>query len=372
MNPERLKQLRLAHGWSLDDLVKVMGGSVTKQSLSKYELGKSQPSPRVSELLAHAYSLKVAELWDSVDIDVVAYRKRAKMTQKERGRVESTLCELLRDRVYVQRLAMPDAKPAIQFHADQVQSLADAEAAANALRARWHLGEGPLANVVETLEDHLIHVIEMDASSDFDGVSAIARDSTQEPIAGAVVSRKSVTGERQRLSLAHELGHLVMASMGDAKQDEPLAMRFGATFLVPAQSLKQDVGTSRTVIGLAELLMLKSKWGMSIQALLYRMKDLEIISSGYFAQWFRDLGARDWRSKEPEALQYEKSSWLQLRTLRLLSEGAIAKENAERILGKRLEVELPTALLSKRNFINLPIDERRRLLAQQAAEASNL
>ena len=35
----RLKQLRLARGLSLDELAAAMGGIVTKQALSKYELG---------------------------------------------------------------------------------------------------------------------------------------------------------------------------------------------------------------------------------------------------------------------------------------------------------------------------------------------
>ena len=43
MISKRLKQLRLARGLSLDALVAQMGGLVTKQALSKYELDKAKP-----------------------------------------------------------------------------------------------------------------------------------------------------------------------------------------------------------------------------------------------------------------------------------------------------------------------------------------
>ena len=54
MISERLKQIRLARGLSLDALVDAMGGVVTKQAVSKYETGKSQPTPKVVRALARA------------------------------------------------------------------------------------------------------------------------------------------------------------------------------------------------------------------------------------------------------------------------------------------------------------------------------
>ena len=44
----RIKQLRLARGLSLDGLAQAMGGLVTKQSLSKYEKGLTKPSITVA------------------------------------------------------------------------------------------------------------------------------------------------------------------------------------------------------------------------------------------------------------------------------------------------------------------------------------
>ena len=51
---KRLQQLRLSRCLSLESLAAKMGGIVTKQALSKYELGKANPSPYILSKLAEA------------------------------------------------------------------------------------------------------------------------------------------------------------------------------------------------------------------------------------------------------------------------------------------------------------------------------
>ena len=77
----RIKQLRLARALSLDDLSDAMGGIVTKQALSKYELGQSTPSAPVLNQLASALGVKAMELWaaPSIQVKFQGYRKRASL-----------------------------------------------------------------------------------------------------------------------------------------------------------------------------------------------------------------------------------------------------------------------------------------------------
>ena len=64
-------------------------------------------------------------------------------------------------------------------------------------------------------------------------------------------------GERQRFTLAHKLGHL-MLSVTDAKvDDEKAAHRFAGVFLMPAAALWDDVGRRRTSVGWGEFFELK-------------------------------------------------------------------------------------------------------------------
>jgi hypothetical protein len=65
-------------------------------------------------------------------------------------------------------------------------------------------------------------------------------------------------------------------------------------------------------------------------------------------------------------MRAEEPHWLRQSVLRAFSEGVLAQEEAERMLGEELEVEEPLSLIERRAFMNLPMEERRRILAEQA------
>jgi len=79
MRAARLKALRQARGFTLDQLSDAMGGLVTKQALSKYERGMSAPSPRVLVALAKALRVKAIDLAiePATEVRILAFRKRA-------------------------------------------------------------------------------------------------------------------------------------------------------------------------------------------------------------------------------------------------------------------------------------------------------
>ena len=75
-----------------------------------------------------------------------------------------------------------------------------------------------------------------------------------------LVVNDSHWGERQRLTMAHELGHMVLEV--DAKvNDETAAFRFAGAFLMPAEVLWATMGKHRTSIGWSELFALKQLFG---------------------------------------------------------------------------------------------------------------
>jgi hypothetical protein len=241
----------------------------------------------------------------------------------------------------------------------------DVERVAETLRARWNLGVDPIASVMGVLESHRIHVLEIDASEKFDGISAAAYDAEQRVIAAAVVTRRGVVGERQRLNLTHELGHLVL-DISESIDEEQAAFRFGAAFLAPAEMVRREVGTRRAFIQPEELLLLKRRFGMSVQALLYRLRDLGIITESYYKQWCMDINRLGWRKREPLELPPEQPQWLRQNVLRALAEGLMNQEEAERMLDEVVEIKQPLSLIERRAFMKLPLEERSRRLAEQA------
>jgi len=368
MNPKRLKQLRLARGLSLDALAAEMGGIITKQALSKYELGKAAPSPVVLNKLAAALGIKAAYLWSepSFSVRFIAYRKGSGLLKGEQKRVESVVIQSLEDRMRLQDLTGESNGALLPIRKLNVRKIADAELAAQRMRELWRIGQAPIANVTDMLEDHLVHVLEVEADEKFDGISAVVLNGEDNIKAAVVVSRPAIAGERQRLNLAHELGHLVL-NISKETDEEKAAFRFAAAFLAPAESLYKEIGHKRVFIQPDELLMVKQRFGISVQALLYRLHDLGVITDSYYKKWCMDINRLSWRKHEPCELPPERPQWLRRSVLRALGEGFLTREEAEKMLGEQLKAKEPLSLIERRSFMKLPLEERRKLLAEQAS-----
>ena len=105
---------------------------------------------------------------------------------------------------------------------------------------------------------------------------------------------------------------------------------------------------------------------MSVQALVRRLFDLDIISDGYYRQWMMLINSLKWKRKEPGELEPERPQWLRQTALRAYAEGLITREEVERLLGESLDIEEPLTLIERRAFMKLPLEERRRILSEQA------
>ncbi len=367
---ERLKQVRLARGFSLDELVVEIGGIVTKQALSKYETGKSKPTVRVLNALASTLGVKASYFFNvpSFAIDFHGFRKKSGMRVREREKVQHQIKHLLENRIDLQRLAQEERTIDFPIHEYRSRTPRDIEEASLDLRHRWEMGLAPVSSVVETLEEKHVHVLELDENNNFDGQSATVIEDNDRIIAVAVVSRKMDCGERQRLTLLHELGHIVLKPSGNAKEDEKNAFRFAASFLVPQTVLTRMIGERRRFLDVHELILLKKRFGISIQALLYRMKDLKIISESQYRKWCIFINKQGWKKKEPEMLPREEPQWLRRTVYQGLAEGWLNRNDAERMLGETIELSESLSLRSRRAFMKLSIEQRRKILEKQSQD----
>ncbi len=122
---QRLRQLRLARGLSLESLAAKTGGIVTKQALSKYEKGKAQPNPLVLNKVAAALGVKAAYLCTepSVRIEFVAYRKGSGLLRREQANVESLVRQSLEDRIRLQEIIGENSVAQLAVKSEAVRSL---------------------------------------------------------------------------------------------------------------------------------------------------------------------------------------------------------------------------------------------------------
>ena len=138
-----------------------------------------------------------------------------------------------------------------------------------------------------------------------------------------------------RFTLAHELGHLVLDGLEGAK-GEKLAHRFAGAFLMPAEMLWREVGKHRDALSIGEFVELKALYKVSIQAITYRLKDLQIIGEPLFKRLFHEFERRGWRKPpyaEPGAIKLERPERFTRLCYRAASEGVISESKAAELLG---------------------------------------
>jgi Zn-dependent peptidase ImmA (M78 family)/DNA-binding XRE family transcriptional regulator len=368
---ERLRLLRQARGMSLDDLSAKLGGIVTKQAISKYERSLSQPSRKVLIRLAQALGIKTSSLWAEphISVDFIAYRKGSGLLVKEQNRVKSLVTETLENWTSLLELMGGSLVSEIPVQSKKIEKVEDTEGVANEVRRKWKLGIDPIASVTDTLEAHNVFVVEVEAKDGFDGISAVARDENKKVRAAAVVSRRGVSGERQRLNLLHELGHLIL-NVPKEVNEEDAAFRFGKAFLAPREIVYKEIGRKRSLVSLDEMMLLKEKFGLSLQAIVYRLRELSIINQSCYSKWFTYINQQGWKKQEPEELKPETSQWLLRNVLRAVVEELITIKKAERLLGKKLNIKQETSLMKRRAFMQLSLEERRRILTKQAKKSA--
>jgi len=353
---------------SLDDLAVATSAIVSKQMLSRYERNLSVPTPRVVTALAKALGVSVSRLFEGTHLRVepVAYRKQSSLSKGDQSRISSLLTNELEQRVRVQEAnGYEEVKlPILKM---EVNSLQEAEAAAQDVRKSWGLGEAPIMSLVDEMESRLVHVIEVEAPESFDGLSLVAFNEKNKPVAVAAGVRQGVPGDRQRFSLAHELGHILL-KVGPEMDEEKAAYRFASALLAPANALRREVGERRSAVDLGELAMLKQRYRVSLQAMVYRLRELEIISDNHGRDWFTNIKSRGWSKVEPWEIAREEPTWLRRNVHRAIAEGVIRRDEAKGLLGPDVfDEEQETS--ERLEMMQMTREERRRLLEQSVAEA---
>ena len=126
-----------------------------------------------------------------------------------------------------------------------------------------------------------------------------------------------IPGDRQRFTVAHELGHIVLhsgssqpASPSDATRMEREANRFAAAFLVPGDVLLEDLEGAGGRVTLSTLATLKQKWGYSIKAFVFRFRELGVIDDAQARSLYKQISARRWNKDEPHRPGTESAVWM--------------------------------------------------------------
>jgi len=160
------------------------------------------------------------------------YRRKSSAGNKALEKLEAEINIRL---MHVRRLlGATDFEPEIPLPALDVDEYdGNVELIAELVRRTWQIPNGPLLNLAELIERAGVIIIECDlASIGVDGLTIRALGSPP-----CIFIDANAPGDRQRFTLAHELGHLVMHSVPSPSMEDE-ANAFASAFLMPGRDIR--------------------------------------------------------------------------------------------------------------------------------------
>lgn len=352
---QRLRQQRQRANHTQQEIADKLG--MSRANLAAIELGQRRLTSEQIMSLAAAYGLQVNRLLQqAVPAPRLAAQFRIPYSRGEaRTELEGAIAALealVEKYLELERLldASLQSLPVPPYSVDSSAIEASADAIADTERRRLGLSDGPLPELRDVLErDVGLRIFSLVLPGEVAGIFGLS------PVAGGCVGINSRhPASRQRWSLAHEYAHFLtdrtrseITKLRDRYQRLPdaerFAERFAAAFLMPRSGLERRLGEvvrrgrSATI---ADLLVLSNEYGVSAQALVLRLEDLNVVSSG---QWDRfeasriDLSAAGRMLQLPDRLP--DSRRFPKRYMLLALEAYDRELLTERQLGEYLEMD---------------------------------
>jgi Zn-dependent peptidase ImmA (M78 family)/transcriptional regulator with XRE-family HTH domain len=289
----RIQQGRELCGLTQTELSRQVG--VDQSTIARLESGTMQPSPALLQSIALQTGLVPSFFRNSPSehfpYGSLQFRAKSSVTAKERQQayqyartvfevVESLISRL--DPLAV-RVASLDADP---------------HTAARLTRSNLGLSpDTPIQNLTNDLERGGVIVVTLPVNlRGRDGFSGWAGHPQARPV---VNLSTGVPGDRLRWTLAHELGELVLAPALPGRVKEKAANQFAAELLLPSEAMRRELVPPVTLLSVAKL---KPRWRVSMQSLISRACDLELISERQQRYLYAQLTTRGWRLREPANL----------------------------------------------------------------------
>ena len=304
-NPSKLTKARIARGLTKKDLAERTG--ISRQMISNYELGKTQPGANnlmtiVAEL-DFPYNYFTSESKSFYE-GATFFRSQSASTKKIRDmqavrlEFQKEIYDFLSRYVNFPQLVLPDI---LMKNIHDITNK-DIEEKARELREIWGLGiDLPVSNLLEVAEINGVIIVEANMSDEtLDAVSEWIED---RPF--IMLTDNGESAVRRRFNIAHEIGHILLHGDIESIHDytsqelknviEKQANYFASCLLLPENGfLKSLLSTN-----LDFYIELKKYWKVSIQAMIMRTHQLELISDDQKLYLFKKIAFNKWKRQEP-------------------------------------------------------------------------
>jgi Zn-dependent peptidase ImmA (M78 family)/transcriptional regulator with XRE-family HTH domain len=305
MNPQMLTLLRESRGLSGAQLAKL--ADIPQPTLSRYENGLASVDDERLLKIARALDYPVeAFAWT----DPVYGFGNAAFYHRKQQTLPQTALRKIQAQVNLTRMRLDRLLRGVAVDARYELPVLDVEEfgspaeVARAVRAHWRMPMGPVRDVAAAIE--LSGVIVVRSNFDSPKISAISLDNVG-TYPALIIVNETIPADRERFTLAHELGHLVMhTSVITSEEAEAEADAFAAEFLMPAAEIRQQLKG----LTLQRAAQLKPVWRVAMSALVRRARDLGLLDERRYRSLNVSISQKGWRKLEPIEVERDQPSVL--------------------------------------------------------------
>ena len=351
---QRLKEARETCGLKQEEAAQKVG--VTREYLSLLENGRRNPPLRMLRKLAELYGCPVSYFYGFNGAKGESFKLLLRKAQ-EQSLSPEVVSQIRRFEFLCREIAslrhhLGIPKPELPTYPVTKEALEkQAKEAAEAERMRLGLGDDPVPNLAEVLEDEGIPVIRLPLNGQVSG--AMAYD---EELGGFLLVNFNEPSFRQNWSVAHEYAHLLKdrgkgAELEKLSKDEGsereqwqrslaerFADRFATHFLLPESTVRRLAERYADLDNEWALMSLRRIFGVSYPALLYRLYELGYLKEKDVVKWQQEnlwrlekrlFGDREDHRDQP--MRVSKVLWELV--LEAAMRGEISRSYAAEVLG---------------------------------------
>jgi Zn-dependent peptidase ImmA (M78 family)/transcriptional regulator with XRE-family HTH domain len=364
-NGNMLREARQARGLKASQLANEL--AITRQAVSSYENNKKQPSSEIVHKICDVLNIPQNFLFQSSQIEnddfslsPIFYRSfssapiSSRDIAKTKAKWTRRIFHFLNKYVEFPEVNVPyslSPPSPLELNNDLIEEIAEK------VRDYWNIGLGPISNIVWLAENNGIVISKCFLNTKkLDGLSFW--DAERPYI---LLAQDKLSPSRSRFDVAHEIGHLILHKNLDksliksAEKDfekliENQANRFAAAFLFPKKMYIGEIG-DRTM--LEKFRLKKPRWKVSIGMMMYRAKDLGLISDTKYKSLCQQYSRKGWQKKEPleERIEIEEPKLMSGSMRLLIEKNVISRsEILESLCLERSDIEDLSCL--SENFLN--------------------
>lgn len=194
-----------------------------------------------------------------------------------------------------------DLDTRLRFHrVDIKEHKGNVEEIAQLARAAWNLPSGPVDNIVHAIENAGGIVIRFNFGTR--KMFGLSEWIPPVPPLFFLNDHPEISADRDRFTLAHELGHVLLHHLPNPEMEKE-SDRFAAEFLMPQRDIRAHF---KAPVKLHTVARLKPYWKVSMAALMYRARELRVISENQHTYLRIQLQGKGYRYREPAELDFPK------------------------------------------------------------------